>query len=191
MNSINLPKVIGITGRKSNGKDTVGNFLVDNYGYKRLAFADALKSACKEIFGFNDEQLYGNLKETDDEQWKVSPRLVLQYVGTDLFREQISNIMPHIEKNIWVNVVKVKILKEWKNNPNQKFVITDVRFPNEIDLINELSGLTIRVRRDSCNNTVDSHQSEILIERLPVLYEILNNSTLEELYEKVINILSN
>lgn len=177
------PRVIGVTGRKGNGKDTLGNYLVLNHGYKRIAFADALKDACRCIFGFTEEQLYGNLKETTDEFWQTSPRKVLQFVGTDLFRDHLAEIMPWINQNIWVEVVKKKILDEWKVNPNARFVITDVRFPNEIDLIRCLDGQTVRVSRPSVNIDIDPHPSEIQIETLQVKHDILNEGTLQDLYD--------
>lgn len=176
-------KLIGITGRKENGKDTLGNYLVKYHGYKRIAFADALKDACKCIFGFTEEQLYGNLKETTDQFWQTSPRKVLQFVGTDLFRDHLMEIMPWINKNVWVEVVKKKMLDEWKINPESRFVITDVRFSNEIDLINELNGIMVRVSRPSINILADLHPSEIEIETLPVKYDIFNNGTKEDLFD--------
>ena len=71
--------------------------------------ADALKDAVKCIFDFDDEQLYGSKKEEIDEFWKVTPRQVLQFVGTDLFRNHTEELIPHVKKNIWVQVVKRKI----------------------------------------------------------------------------------
>lgn len=189
--NLNYPQIIGITGRKFNGKDTLGNFLIEKKGYKRIAFADALKDACKCIFGLTDEQLYGNLKEVEDPFWKTTPRKILQFVGTDLFRENLMKIMPWIDKNIWIEVVKKKILDEIEIDPNVKIVVTDVRFDNEINLIKELHGLTLRVVRPDINNNLDLHQSEIEIDRLDVNYEILNNGTLEELYSKIENLLNN
>lgn len=183
------PKIIGITGRKGNGKDTLGNYLVTNHGYKRIAFADALKDACKCVFGLTDEQLYGDLKETVDDFWKTSPRKILQFVGTDLFRDHLMEIMPWINKNIWVEVVKKKILDEWKINPEVRFVITDVRFPNEIELVNFLNGTSIRVSRPSINNVTDPHQSEIEIETLQVTYSILNEGTYEDLFDNAKNLI--
>lgn len=177
-----LPKVIGVTGRKENGKDTLGSYLIEKHGYKRIAFADALKNACNCIFGFTDEQLYGNLKEEIDEYWKTSSRKILQFVGTDLFRDRLHELIPWIGQNIWVEVVKKKILDEWKINPDTKFVVTDVRFINEIQLIKELNGIIIRVNRPSVNRLPDPHPSEMQIETLPVDHEILNESTLEDLY---------
>jgi len=181
--------IIGITGPKFNGKNTLGNYFV-KLGYIELSFAESLKESCRCIFGFSDDQLYGDKKETEDEFWGVSPRVVLQYVGTELYREQLAKIMPHIGKNIWVECIRRKILLELEKNKKANFVITDVRFPNEIEMVKELGGKLIRVVRDSVNNTSDLHESERLIMSLPVDYELKNNGTIEELHEKAREILN-
>ena len=182
---MSYPKIIGITGRKYNGKDTIGDYLVLKYGYKRLAFADALKASCKEIFGFSDEQLYGNEKETIDDFWKVSPRVVLQYVGTELFRTHIHEIIPFVKTNIWVEVIRRKIFDEQKKFPDKRFVITDMRFANENEFIKSINGLSLRVTRECVNTSIDIHPSELEIEKLIVDYELHNNSTLENLHTQV------
>ena len=74
--------IIGIAGKKGHGKDTVGNFLISFRGYKKLSFAEPIKKACQEIFMFTEDQLNGNDKENIDPYWNVTPRQVLQYVGT-------------------------------------------------------------------------------------------------------------
>jgi hypothetical protein len=182
-------KVIGITGRKYNGKDTLGNLFVSNFGYKKLAYANPLKEACRCIFNFNDDQLYGDKKEIEDEFWHVTPRKVFQYVGTDMFRTHIKEVIPHVENNIWVEVVKKQILDDWKHDPNSKFVVTDVRFPNEAKMIQDLGGIVVRVRRDCVNTDIDTHPSELMIEQLDVDYELPNNGTVDELYNNMLNYL--
>lgn len=172
-------KLIGITGRKFNGKDTLGKYFVEKMGFTRLAFADALKDACKCIFNFNDDQLYGEKKETEDPFWKVTPRKVLQFVGTELFRNKLVEIMPDLGENIWVEVLRKKIL----DNPDKCFVITDVRFPNECEMIKNMGGIVIRVKRDCMNKETDLHSSELEIEKLSVNFEIENNGTVEEMYK--------
>ena len=66
--------IIGLGFKARSGKDTVADYLIENYGFKRLAFADALKEGCRHIFELNDEQLYGELKEVEDDYWGVTPR---------------------------------------------------------------------------------------------------------------------
>ena len=185
-----MPNIVGVTGRKYNGKDTLGNYLVSQHGYKRLAFADALKDACRCVFGFDDEQLYGGKKEEIDEFWRTSPRIALQYIGTELFRNQLNQIMPHVEHNIWVEVIRRKIIKERQINPDTKFVITDVRFPNEINMVRDFEGVLVRVKRDLCQNATDVHASEIEIDNLDVDHEVDNNGTKDEMCARAIDILS-
>jgi hypothetical protein len=174
----------GISGRKFSGKDTTGKHLCEKYGYMRLAYADALKEACREIFGFTDEQLYGSSKETADEFWKTSPRKVLQYVGTDLFRDQLDKVIPDLGKNIWIKVLEKKILDVWKKNPSQGIVITDLRFPNEVEAVKKLGGIVLRITRPSLESGKDMHSSEVEIDNLDVDFELLNDSTIDSLYDK-------
>lgn len=176
-------KIIGITGRKFSGKDTLGDFFVKSYNYKQIAYADALKIAVKAIFDFDDEQLYGNKKEEVDDFWKKSPRQVLQFVGTDLFRNHTHELMPNVGKDIWVEVVKRKILNGIKKDPNACFIITDARFHNEVNAIKELGGTIIKLHRNT--GYEDNHESEALIDTLPFDYEFENNGTKGDLYEKV------
>jgi hypothetical protein len=150
-----MVQIIGITGKKFHGKDTIGDILISKYDFKRMAYADNLKEACRHIFGFSDEQLYGNLKEHKDEFWGVSPRVLFQFIGTDLFRNQISQVIPDIKNDIWIKSIEKTII----NNPDLKIVITDIRFPNEVELIKKFNGKIIKIIRPNLEDT-DSHISE-------------------------------
>lgn len=57
--------IIGITGAAGSGKDTVADILVKNHGFVRVALADPMKRFCKGIFGFTDEQLWGESEKRD------------------------------------------------------------------------------------------------------------------------------
>lgn len=179
-------KIIGITGLKFNGKDTIANYLCHKYGFNRIAFADPLKEACKILFGFNDEQLYGSLKETPDKYWfGLTPRSILQFIGTDLFRNLMKELHQELKDDFWLLCMnKSNILKEGKY-----IVISDVRFPNECEMIKKLGGIIIRVNRPSVNTKIDLHNSEKLILTLDVDYEIQNNNSIQELNKKVDQIL--
>lgn len=187
-----IPRLIGITGRKFNGKDTLCNIIVDiiskeDVKIKKIAFAGALKEACKCIFGFTNEQLYGNKKEEFDEFWKTTPRRILQFVGTDLFREQISNEIPHVGKEIWIAVVKKQILEEWNNNPDTVFIITDLRFENEFNMIKNMNGTTIRIERSSIDS-IDMHSSEMEISNMKVDHIVKNDKTIDDLRHEFIKL---
>ena len=162
--------IIGVCGNKFSGKDTIANYLVDNYKYKRYAFADPLKDICRILFEFNEEQLYGNKKEILDEFWEKTPREIFQMIGTDLFRNYLS-------QNFWVNVLERKI------KDKEMIVISDVRFENEAEMIRRLDGIIIKVVRN--NSIIDTHESESYIEQIECDITITNDTTKKELYSKI------
>ncbi len=142
--------VIAICGFQGAGKDTLADILIDKYGYTRLSFAGAVKDVASVIFSWDREMLEGRTKEARekreiiDEWWAtrlniphLTPRWVLQNFGTDLFRN-------HFHQDIWVSTVEKKILNMTKD---KRVVITDCRFPNEIQTIKKLGGKVIHIHR--------------------------------------------
>src|SRR3972149_7334744 len=188
---MSLPQIIGITGCKFNGKDTMADYIVKKYGYEKMSVADPLKNICKILFGFNDEQLYGSKKEVVDDRWGVTPRDMLQYIGTDMFRKMMGKKIPELNKNdeggFWVKCLTEQIKIKLKTNPSCKIIIPDIRFQNELDAIKKLNNnLIIRIKRPSIINK-DFHESEKNIDTFKVDCEILNDTTLDELYTKINN----
>jgi hypothetical protein len=179
--------IIGITGKKRHGKDTLGDLLISKKNFIKFAFADPLKLACKEIFNFSDEQLYGNDKEIEDDFWKITPRQILQYVGTELFRNQIGNILPETKENIWIKVMEKKV----ESSKEDKIVITDVRFPNEVEMVKKLGGIVIKVVRPSLSIQEHSEHISEAIDQLDVDFTVINDKTPEDLYNAVIKIIEN
>jgi cytidylate kinase len=186
---MSLPNIIGICGKKYHGKDTVANHLVQKYGYKRIAFADPIKDICQIVFGLSIEQLNSYMKEEIDDYWKISPRNLMQFIGTDLFRNNMATIMPNIGDNIWIHVLIRKISNEIQKDPNIKFVITDVRFDNELEYIAKLNGLKIKVQRNNIINN-DHHESESYTDKLNVDYILNNDDTIDDLYIKIDELLN-
>jgi len=182
---MNYPQIIGITGKKFNGKDTLGEIFIKNE-YQKFAFADPLKRACKEIFHLNDDQLYGDKKEDVDSYWNITPRKIYQYVGTELFRDKIGELIPEVGKDIWIKSIEKQILDVLYKNPSTKIVITDIRFKNELDAVKHLGGIIIRIHRSSLKS-IDVHKSEADIDTFIVDYDISNDSTIEDLNLKVTN----
>jgi hypothetical protein len=196
----NLPTIVALTGRKRNGKDTIAEHLIKEYGYRQLAYAEPIKQICKILFDFSDEQCYGNLKEVVDERWGVTPRHCFEYIGTEMFRKQMGPLLPNIGENFWVVSLHNKIKKLIKSDPTVKIVISDVRFENELVEICkmaqelEVSTVSIRVTRPSINvniNKEKEHASEKAIDTLNVDYDLLNDSTKQSLYDKVTHVLVN
>lgn len=106
----------------------------------------------------------------------LTPRLVLQLLGTEGGRDVI-------HPNIWVNAT-LGNLKE-----DEKVIVTDVRFPNEVLGIKQRKGIVVRVVRPSKVST-STHPSETSLNDFKDWdYVIINDGTLEDLEEKVIEML--
>src|SRR5579872_602391 len=180
--AINTP-IIGIIGNKFNGKDTIANYIVEKYKYRKIAFADKLKQACKLLYNLTDDQLYGDKKEIIDPNWGTTPRIIMQHVGT-LFRENMKTICPKIGNNFWVQIVK----NECRKSP---VVISDVRFKNEVQMIKDLYGVLIKVERPGikCSDIHESEQELHSIDPDDIDYRIINDGDIESLYRKIDHIL--
>lgn len=179
--------LVAFSGCKGAGKDTCADYLVNFYGFVKVSFANPLKTALKEFFLLRDDQLYGTLqqKEEPDPRWYgASPRTIMQYVGTDLFRDQMERIMPGIGKNIHIHRFKLWYEAQIKLNPNLRVVISDLRFVNEGDYIRHLGGTVIEVNRFQIIPT-DLHPSETEFKLITEKIIINNNGTKSDLYAKL------
>ena len=160
---------------------------VDDY-IKLYSFADILKqSVCMKILGLSYEQCYGtndqknsatNLcwenmpgvfctsKDYPDQsdsnvevfQAKIlihepgimSARDVLQYVGTNIFRQILGNV--------WADAC----LRNIKNDNSDFAIITDARFPNEVEAVQKAGGKVMRFTRNPYPD--DNHASETILD---------------------------
>lgn len=208
--------IIGICGFIGSGKGTVGDHLVHQYGFRNMSFAKSLKDAVSVIFCWPRELLEGDTKEsrewreTIDPWWTkkmgrpVTPRWVLQYIGTDVMRN-------HFADDIWIWNVEKQVHDYHDNN----IVITDVRFPNEVSMIRSLKhGKTLWVRKTAlpewydlahAANSVDFlhapecydemigldiHPSEWAWIGQPMDHVIYNDSTIADLHGKADQLIS-
>ena len=129
--------IVGFGYRKGTGKDQSALHLMKKYGFNRRAFADSLKNACQMVFMFTEAQVRGELKEVTDPFWGVTPRLVLQLVGTECFRKGFAH-------DVWIRSLHCYV-KE--HSRPYDLVVPDVRFPDEADAIKSWGGIVIRLDR--------------------------------------------
>lgn len=163
-----LPFLIGISGRKRSGKDTVATLLDEHpdFGGKveRIGFADALKrevaSACDVPVEFI-------------EAMKDNFRLILQGWGTDFRRELCG-------QDYWLCKFKEQVADT--NLP--LVVVPDVRFKNEFDLIKAMGGFVVRVERPELQ-TADTHISETELDNEQFDWLVVNDGSLTDLRTKV------
>ena len=142
-----MSQIIGIVGFIGSGKDTVADYLVNFHQFRRESFANSLKAAVSQVFGWDRELLEGRTnqsriwRETKDEWWSkrlgcdVTPRWVLQYWGTEVVRKGFHDDM-------WVASLENRL-----RSSKDDIVITDCRFPNEIKAIRNAGGKVVRIKR--------------------------------------------
>ncbi|MBR20773.1 MAG: hypothetical protein CMA64_11625 [Euryarchaeota archaeon] len=189
--------IIGLCGLMGSGKGTVADILVEEQKFQKISFADKLKDAVSILFDWDREMLEGDTpdsrywREQEDKFWtnetgrKITPRLVLQEFGTDCMRNGFFD-------GVWVSFVRKKIIE----NPNQNFVIPDVRFTNEAEVIKGLNGkvwcvkrgpdpLWFRQYQDLDVEPQDVHPSEWRWAKVSFDFNIYNEGTLDDLKSQV------
>lgn len=182
--------LIGIMGKKGSGKDTVSDYLVENYQFHKLAFADPIKQVAQIMFDFTEPQLNGELKETIDKRWGISPREVFQKLGTEFGQFDLPKYFPtlgeKVNRNFWVERLKI----EYGKLPiNCNVIVSDVRFNHEIEEIKKMGGKIIYIERNErIWEKQDGHLSEKEMETLDKdLFDIRidNNNCKQQLFDNI------
>ena len=165
--------IIGINGKIGSGKDTVGKIIqyltyphdinIQTYLEKEVNGQFEIKPSVHTIPNFEIKKFAGKLKQIaslltgvpvekfEDQdfkqkhmgfQWQMTYREFLQKLGTDAMRNGLHT-------DVWVNALFADYRlwsdgsKDWYPN----WIITDMRFPNEMEAVELREGITIRVVR--------------------------------------------
>lgn len=160
--------LIGITGRARSGKDTVANFIVAAIGGYRYGFADPVRAMLVPLGVDMSDPYWQARKEEPIPALGVSPRRMMQTLGTEWGRQLIN-------PNLWLIMAHQRLLQ---NGPGM--IISDVRFDNEAAWIRKHGGRIIHVIRPD-TKAVEAHASEDGIEMQDTDARLFNNGTLEEL----------
>lgn len=190
--------IIGFAGRLKSGKSELAKICEKN-GYQKLYFALPLKQLCAEILDISVKELNKAKNENipieltmeDDiclilsEETNIplditkdicngkylhTVRDMLQFIGTDYIRQY--------NKDWHVNKIKAMI------SDDTNYVIDDVRFPNEKQMIEDLGGDVWFVTRTTLDN-ISNHASETSITWKQCWNRIIvNDSTLSNLQFK-------
>lgn len=171
--------LIGITGKAGSGKTTLGNILVKRR-FIDVAFADTLKSAAAIIFALPIEYFYDfELKEKPIGFWQLSPRQMLQKLGTEACRN-------NIDKDIWIKSLEASLSANF--SPNNDIVITDVRFDNEAEMIRKKGGIVFHIvtsRESQLDDDTKAHASEVEVEFKQGDFLLWNDGTIDDLETEV------
>lgn len=182
--------IIGLTGYKQVGKDTVADYLVERHGFIRIAFADKLKEAIANLLNISIEQVdrwknedkkivvferdYPSVTVTEPMYW----REFLQRFGTEMGRRTFGD-------DFWIDQLFTS--GQFFIQDHRDIVISDCRFENEALAIQEVSGKVIEITRPGYES--DGHASEVPIDPSLIGARIENNGTLNYLRGQVDDVL--
>lgn len=169
---------IALVGKMRSGKNTVGDYLVSNYGFNEFAFGTGIGEVIKTYF--------------PEELKKGKPRHFYQHIGQS---------MRELDKDVWVKYL-LNSINEFQYSYTRNFdkeaniVITDSRQYNEVAALRREGYLIVKVVADEekrINRIIDSgdnfdinmlfHDTELQVDTVVADIEIHNNGTLEELYK--------
>ncbi len=166
-----MTQIIGLAGLAGSGKTTVAHILQRDHYFQALAFAEPLKSACRELWGFTEAQLYGDQKEVVDERWGITPRTAMQQMGAEYARTLCEDV--HV----------MRLLERAEGL--KRVAVHDVRFPNEIAALRAAGGRVWWVSRLSVRRSGRVHVSERSIGPEDCDLFVPNDGTIEQLERRV------
>ena len=203
--------IIALSGWKQSGKDSAAKILIEEFGFKRIAFADVLKDMVAEEYGIPRNWM-------DDPNFKEKPILSLPVNPQDKFSEHMlliqrgelrdaegnkpenydygdiklyhtprslcilkGSVNRFVDPNYWVK----RSLKDVEKN----IVITDMRYHNEANQVirtayeNKVECKTVRIERFTTSPSSDSSERDL--DSYDFQYRISNTGTVEEYHDKI------
>lgn len=171
---------IAITGKMRSGKDTIAEYLVEKYGYKKFSFGGNMKKIA--------DQLFGGIHKPS--------RSVYQ---------KFAQLCREIDPDVWIKQVDKSIIyykSMYKafgaEDEISPIVISDLRQPNEYDyckrnwyfIVRVTTPEDARIQRiynlePNITEEEINHCTEGYVDNFKVDYEILNDGTIEDLFKKV------
>jgi hypothetical protein len=167
------PLLIGLTGRARSGKSTAAEHLVGTYLLEHYAFADPLRDGLMAIFNLDPTDFEGDRKEQPLPWLERSPRQLMQSMGTEWARNTV-------HPDVWVKLAEQNLDYMTKAlGAVLGFVVSDVRFENEADLIRRRGGTIVHISRADAQ-AVNPHVSEAGVAGTKDDLLMFNNGTIEE-----------
>lgn len=161
--------IIGITGKAGAGKDTVADYLVHNYGYKKISFAHTLKNMLK-VAGLGEPENRED-KEKNFEGFNFSFREAAQRLGCEFGRS--------LDEDLWVKLTMMQV------DPTLSYVISDVRFNNEAEAVRSNGQIWHTLGRSVDMGALSNHASEKGVDARFCDVWLDNSGSLKALYEAV------
>jgi hypothetical protein len=164
------------------GKSTVAEHLMRRHHFHHVKFAAPLKDMIRTMLTQHagiarplvERYVDGDLKEIVIPELGVTSRSLQQTLGTEWGRERV-------RPDLWVHLTRLKIQALLGDGCN--VVVDDMRFSNELDLIRELGGEPVMIRRPDVKYQGD-HASEGALNG-ESMHCLINDGAIEDLHNAV------
>lgn len=173
-----MPTIIGLSGKIGSGKDTAAEFLVERYPMlKRSSFALKVKQIVGILTNTSTElNLTREGKSSTPPGFDMTLGKMQQLVGQGM-RDLICD-------DIWI----ISVL----NNVKGFIVISDVRYPNEVEAIKARGGVVYRINRTTDledDGREAGHSSETALDDYDGFTDVIeNDGSLEEFMDKLVEL---
>lgn len=199
--------IIGVVGKAGSGKDTVADFLVEQFGFAKVSLADPLKRFCREVFDFSEEQLWGasEHRNSSDPRYPradgsfLTPRFALQSLGTEWGRTCYDNVWAdHCARTCRALLAgnckytqRHGLVAAPNSEPFPGVVVADVRFHNEVNALKGIGGRVWKVCRpvSGLPGAEGRHLSEMEMDGIDADVLVHNDGSLNVLFQRVRSIL--
>ncbi|GAB1326960.1 deoxynucleotide monophosphate kinase family protein [Streptomyces sennicomposti] len=178
---------IGIIGRARVGKDSAGQWLVDERGYRRVAFADPLKEAALKLDPIvGNEEFYlagpggGTVvsdrrlsEEVGQRGWEAAK----DYPEVRRILQELGAAVRALDVDFWLRAAMKKVVEA--NDAGTPVVVTDVRYPNEAASLRRSGFHLVYIERPGVEQM--AHESENALTLLDADYHIVNDGPVTSL----------
>lgn len=200
--------IIGITGKKRSGKDTIGEYLENVHGFKRLSFAKPLKDVVNKYLGVKSYSELDREEEQTFRMWNTGVFSAGEELGLDKskllmrtlevfepfatnhtdnytiyrmsYRQVLQLFGTDVCRSLQDDIWIAKTLR--KIDCDKNYVITDVRFDNEATALKQVGARIVQVVRNGFIG--DSHVSEKGVSE-SLVDKTIDNTAFEDLYSQV------
>lgn len=178
-NQQRITPLIAFAGRARCGKDTAALHLLRHYNFETYSFAAPIKRALVSMFDFSFEHVEGELKEKDLAWLGVSPRRLMQTLGTEWGRNLIG-------EDVWIKTLEQDIRNDMRmvGQTWGGAAISDVRMHNEAAWVRGQGGVIVHIQRNVATS-VAPHITEVGLERVAGDVVITNNGSLCDFENKL------
>lgn len=158
-------QVVGLSGKARSGKNFLAQRVVRPMGFSPWALATPLKQEAvirhnapvDEVFGI------GGIEKS------LKVRKLLQVLGTEEGRDKYG-------EDVWLKFAELFMLMQYESGQD-RFVIPDVRFPNEVQWVQSLGGKVYRINgRGGLAGDAAEHPSETALDDYVGFDKVIDNA---------------